>query len=65
MLNELGQQLKAFEADNDAAVAVISGSGGNFSSGYDFDELRQNDEGDKIEKNLIVSPLLRHNFLFG
>lgn len=60
MLNELAHRLHSFEADDESSVAVINGSGGNFSAGYDIEELRQNEALDKTDlcKNLIVSELL-------
>lgn len=57
LLHELGSQLTQFEEDNSAAVAIINGIGGNFSAGYDIDELKQKCEHDTnaIQKSLIVS----------
>lgn len=40
MLNELATELKRFEEDNNTAIAIINGSGGCFSVGYDIDEMK-------------------------
>lgn len=41
LLHELASCLTQFEKDDNASVVVINGIGGNFSVGYDIDELRQ------------------------
>lgn len=57
MLERLAHELHKFEQDDSARVAVIHGIGGNFSSGYDLDELKAvaKDSPHDLEKSLIVS----------
>lgn len=58
MLNELATALKRFEEDKNICVAIINGAGGNFSIGYDIDELKANeslDEDDFIVRNYMAS----------
>lgn len=56
VLHELASQLTQFEEDDSASVAVINGRGGNFSTGYDVDELKQRSEHDinSIQNSLFV-----------
>lgn len=39
MVAELTSAFKAFEEDQDTKVAVIHAAGGNFSVGYDLEEM--------------------------
>lgn len=57
MLESLARELNSFEQDDSASVAVIHGMGGNFSSGYDLDELQTvaKNAPQELEKSLIVS----------
>lgn len=43
---ELATQLRQFEDDDSTSVVVINGNGGNFSIGYDIDELNKKCEHD-------------------
>lgn len=63
VLHELASQLTQFEEDDSVSVAVINGRGGNFSAGYDVDELKQRCEHDinSIQNSLIVC---LHVFVF-
>lgn len=56
MLENLAWELNSFDEDDSASVAVIHGMGGNFSSGYDLDELHAvaRDSPQDLEKSLIV-----------
>lgn len=56
VLHELASQLTQFEEDDSASVAVLNGRGGNFSAGYDVDELKQRSEHDinSIQNCLVV-----------
>lgn len=42
MANKLTDAILTFETDENASVAILNGVGGNFSSGLDLDELREN-----------------------
>lgn len=58
MLNELATALKRFEEDKDAAVAIINGVAGNFSIGYDIEELKAKerlDADDFIVRNYMTN----------
>lgn len=56
LLQELAAQLTRFEADSSASVVVINGIGGNFSAGYDIDELKEKSEcnPNAVRSSLIV-----------
>lgn len=47
LLHELAAQFTRFEEDDSASVVVVHGTGGNFSIGYDIDELKQKCEHDE------------------
>lgn len=55
MLNELATALKRFEEDNNTGVAIINGAGGNFSIGYDIDEL-------KVKERLDADDFIVRNY---
>lgn len=57
MLYELAAQLKLFEEDDNASIAIINGNGGCFSVGYDLDEIKTiNQNNLNIDRDsLIVS----------
>lgn len=57
LLNELATHLTQFENDVDARAVVLHGIGGNFSIGYDTDELKQKcqQNRDTIRSSLFVS----------
>lgn len=56
LLHELAAQLTQFEEDSGSSVAVIHGIGGNFSTGYDIDELRHRTQHDtqNVQNSLVV-----------
>lgn len=56
LLQELAAQLTQFEEDNSALAVVINGIGGNFSVGYDIDELKDKCERDPntVRSSLFV-----------
>lgn len=60
LLNELATHLTEFENDVDARAAVLHGIGGNFSIGYDIDELKQKcqQNKDKIGSSLTVGSFI-------
>ena len=47
--NLLAQAFKSFEIDDETLVAVLHGNGGNFSSGYDLEELANYDAEDFLK----------------
>ncbi|XP_031631735.1 uncharacterized protein LOC116345998 [Contarinia nasturtii] len=55
ILHELAAHLTHFEEDDSASVAIINGIGGNFSIGYDIDELKQKSEHDinSVQSSLV------------
>lgn len=57
LLNELATHLTQFENDVDARAIVLHGIGGNFSVGYDTDELKQKCQQNKdtLRRSLFVS----------
>lgn len=56
LLRELASHLSEFEEDTSASVVVINGNGGNFSIGYDIDELEQKCEqdADAVRSSIFV-----------
>ncbi|CAH2009811.1 unnamed protein product [Acanthoscelides obtectus] len=54
----LSEEIQNFEQDDDASVAVFHGTGGNFCSGYDLNELANSEviEKEKIENGLLGLP---------
>lgn len=52
MVQYLKHYLQIFDEDEDASVAVISGRGGNFCSGYDLNELVNIEDGQSNISNL-------------
>lgn len=56
LLLELATQLKHFEEDNSSSIAIINGIGGNFSAGYDIDELMHKSQHDmnSVRNSLVV-----------
>lgn len=56
LLHELALQLEQFETDNNSSVVVINGNGGNFSVGYDIDELKHkcDRDGNAIRSSIHV-----------
>lgn len=56
LLHELASHLTHFEEDDSASVVVINGIGGNFSVGYDIDELKQKCEHgmDAVRSSIFV-----------
>lgn len=56
LLNELATHLTRFENDNDARAVVLHGIGGNFSVGYDTDELKEKCQRNKdaLRSSLVV-----------
>lgn len=57
LLNELATHLARFENDNEARAIVLHGIGGNFSVGYDIDELKEKCQQNKdaLRSSLVVS----------
>lgn len=47
LLHELAAQFTRFEEDDSASVVIVHGTGGNFSIGYDIDELKHKCEHDE------------------
>lgn len=67
LLHDLASQLKQFEEDNSASIAVINGIGGNFSAGYDIDELKQKCEQhdiNSVRSSLFVCVCMAFHLLF-
>lgn len=66
LLHELASQLTQFEEDNSSSVAVIHGLGGNFSTGYDIDELKQRSQHDtnNVQNSLVVCFTCIHAIFF-
>lgn len=61
LLRELASHLTKFEEDSSSSVVVINGMGGNFSAGYDIDELKERstcDNSNAVRSSLIVCFLL-------
>lgn len=61
LLYQLSSQLTTFEEDTSASAAVINGIGGNFSIGYDIEELKKRIQGEdptEVKKSLIF-PFVR------
>lgn len=63
LLQELAAHLTQFESDVDARVVVLHGIGGNFSIGYDIDELKEKCQlnQDAIRSSLFVSSISLEN----
>lgn len=57
LLHELASRLTQFEEDKSASAVVINGIGGNFSIGYDIDELKHKCEYDRnaVHNSIFVS----------
>lgn len=57
LLTELAARLTEFEDDKNSSVVVVHGGGGNFSAGYDIDELKERSEQNDFEavrRSLVV-----------
>lgn len=56
MLKALAEAVQAFDRDETSSVGILSGIGGNFSVGYDLDEISAAIDGEEnILENLTVS----------
>lgn len=66
LLHELAAHLTQFENDTDARAVVLCGIGGNFSIGYDIDELKQKCQQNKdtIRNSLYVSLIPIYALMF-
>lgn len=57
LLTELAENFIKFEEDVTSSVAVLNGIGGNFSVGYDIDEIKDRsmrDDLNAVKKSLFV-----------
>lgn len=64
LLHELALQLQQFEEDSNTSVAILNGIGGNFSAGYDLNELKEKflDNSNTIQSSLEVCYLVFAKF---
>lgn len=55
MIKSLASELNAFEQDHTSPVAILCGIGGNFSVGYDFEEIAEDKKADSFDlQNFVV-----------
>lgn len=56
MLNELGKALETVDADDETRAAILCGVGGNFSIGYDIEEMESvSESNEELMKCIKVS----------
>lgn len=60
MIKDLANTITEIENDDSIAIGVIHGEGGNFCSGYDLEELAEND---KIPQTFIFN--VKSSYQFG